>query len=85
MTNIKNSDKIGLGVNITNHWFAILSYIDLRDEYLTVMSDTLVESKYYQSVSQVMPVLVEGVTINADYYIFHREPFTAAVFLDVLA
>ncbi|MBA6264058.1 hypothetical protein [Colwellia sp. Bg11-12] len=31
-----------------------------------------------------MPILIAGVTIDAHYYIFHGESFTAAVLLGVL-
>jgi hypothetical protein len=31
-----------------------------------------------------MPILVEGVTIDANYYIFQGDSFTAAVLLGVL-
>ncbi|MBA6232691.1 MULTISPECIES: hypothetical protein [unclassified Colwellia] len=40
--------------------------------------------EYHYRVSQVVPILVEGVTSDAHYYVFQGEPFTAGVLLGVI-
>jgi hypothetical protein len=40
--------------------------------------------EYHYRASQVVPILVEVVKIDAHYYVFQGEPFTAGVLLGVI-
>ncbi len=77
--------SVGLGANITNEWSVTLSYVDMGEGGLTITGETLSAGDYHQSVSQVAPVLVQGVGLDGRYHFLQGKQYNASVLFGVLA
>ena len=75
----------GLGMNVTPKFSVTLGYVDMGEGGLIITGDTLNAPEYYQSVSQVTPVLVSGVTLDGRYHFLRDEQYSVAGFFGLLA
>ena len=82
--NKATSWSIGVGANITKDWSVTLSYVDMGEGSLAITGDTLIASKYHQSVAKIVPVLVKGIGLNGHYHFLQSEQYNASVLFGLL-
>ena len=82
--NKATSWSIGVGANITKDWSVTLSYVDMGEGSLAITGDTLIASKYHQSVAKIVPVLVKGIGLNGHYHFLQSDQYNASVLFGLL-
>ncbi len=82
ISSIDNRDfswQIGLGYQVDNNLSFRVSYLDLGQGTLVIEGDTVKPDELHQQVSEIMPILANGVTFGIQYQLFQHGPFSVDV------
>lgn len=82
IVSIDNRDfswQVGVGYQVDDNFSFRVGYLDLGQGSLVIEGDTVTPDELHQQVSEIMPILANGVTFGVQYQIFQHGPFSIDV------
>jgi hypothetical protein len=82
VVSIDNSDfswQFGVGYQVYDNLSFRMSYLDLGQGSLVIEGDTVTPDELHQQVSEIMPILANGVTFGIQYQIFQHKQFSVDI------
>jgi hypothetical protein len=68
--------QLGVGYQVDDKLSFRMSYLDLGQGSLVIEGDTVKPEELHQQVSEIMPILANGVTFGIQYQLFQHGPFS---------